>query len=637
MWGLRKTTVENERSTIALLIDVKEESTNILEFAGIRGLYGIDNSGRFSVIDPSHTPILYDLITNEPVADQPKNVFSYFIEEYGNLDQKFEPAIEVKELVENLIPGDVSKAILSGKVQTNLTIGDNSFLLQKRLQDYILYDPRPEISHIIENEKVYEDSIQGYDEQFQELIEKMTDKESRRELNDEDKKNLFKTITSNTDLLLGNELARIVIFSESEFLVITPEGRFDGTQEVIKNLYYSKGMEILPLELYYEKYYTPGLLQTILNQEEIIEITSISTLKLPPKVTFTSHSLETTVKEAQLSAQVELSEGELREVLLYHNGKLIQTLDQPDDINNLRFNVTLSPAFDGENYFGLKAINTEGTESKPATMTIKYGGTFSVKPTLYMLTVGINNYINPKYNLNYANSDANSFEESIKNGAYSIFENVESYSIRNEEATKENIINRLNETKSKMKEQDMFIFYYAGHGVMSQSENGKESYFLVMHDIPRLYDNHSQLESKGISQAELKELSTDMVARKQVFVLDACQSGGALELMAARGVSEEKAIAQLARTTGTFWLAASGSEQYATEFEKLNHGVFTYAIIEGLSGKADGGNKDGSITIKELSAYIENRVPELSQEYKGKPQFPNGYGFGQDFPIVISK
>ena len=106
-------------------------------------------------------------------------------------------------------------------------------------------------------------------------------------------------------------------------------------------------------------------------------------------------------------------------------------------------------------------------------------------------------------------------------------------------------------------------------------------------------------------------------------------------MLAMRGAAEERAIAQLARSTGTYWLTASGSEQFATEFAALGHGLFTYTLLEGLSGKADGGTMDKKITVKELSAYLNDRVPELSEQHKGQAQYPTSYGFGQDFPIVV--
>jgi uncharacterized caspase-like protein len=133
------------------------------------------------------------------------------------------------------------------------------------------------------------------------------------------------------------------------------------------------------------------------------------------------------------------------------------------------------------------------------------------------------------------------------------------------------------------------------------------------------------------------ELSKEIKAQKQLFVFDACQSGGAMQAFAMRGAAEEKAMAQLARSAGIVVLSASGTEQFATEFNDLGHGTFTYALIEGLQCQADGGTKDRKITVNELKAWIEDRVPELTEKYKGTAQYPTGYSRGQDFPIVICK
>jgi len=67
----------------------------------------------------------------------------------------------------------------------------------------------------------------------------------------------------------------------------------------------------------------------------------------------------------------------------------------------------------------------------------------------------------------------------------------------------------------------------------------------------------------------------------------------------------------------------------------LGHGVFTYAVLEGLKGNAS--SNDKKVTVKELSFYVEEKVPELSEKYKGSVQYPVSFGFGQDFPVVIVK
>jgi len=119
--------------------------------------------------------------------------------------------------------------------------------------------------------------------------------------------------------------------------------------------------------------------------------------------------------------------------------------------------------------------------------------------------------------------------------------------------------------------------------------------------------------------------------------MDACQSGGSVELLATRGTAEEKAIAQLSRSAGIHVMASAGSEQFATEFAELGHGLFTYTLITALQGAADGAPKDGKVTIYELKSYLDDQVPELTRKLKGKPQYPYTFSRGHDFPLVFNK
>jgi len=96
---------------------------------------------------------------------------------------------------------------------------------------------------------------------------------------------------------------------------------------------------------------------------------------------------------------------------------------------------------------------------------------------------------------------------------------------------------------------------------------------------------------------------------------------------------DAEAIVQLARSSGVVMIASSGTKQYATEFADLKHGVFTYALLEALDGKADNGDK--KLTVNELKFYMEDRVPELTKQHGGQAQYPTGYITGNDFPISV--
>jgi uncharacterized caspase-like protein len=88
----------------------------------------------------------------------------------------------------------------------------------------------------------------------------------------------------------------------------------------------------------------------------------------------------------------------------------------------------------------------------------------------------------------------------------------------------------------------------------------------------------------------------------------------------------------MARSVGTHVLAATDRNQYALEIPDLRHGVFTYALLAGLGGKAAG--RDGLVTATELIHYVEDEVPALVSKYPEYPQFPTGYSRGVDFAVA---
>ena len=165
---------------------------------------------------------------------------------------------------------------------------------------------------------------------------------------------------------------------------------------------------------------------------------------------------------------------------------------------------------------------------------------------------------------------------------------------------------------------------------------GENEFFLIPHDVTRMYGDPEGLAAKGVSRKDLEEWCAKVPARKQLMLLDTCQSGGLVDAFAMRGIEQEKAIAQLARATGTVVIASTGAEAYARESKEIGHGIFTKAVLDGLAGKADG-NRDGKITVNEVVAYINEAVPELSKKLGQPPQFPRCYARGQDFPIGLVK
>jgi len=432
------------------------------------------------------------------------------------------------------------------------------------------------------------------------------------------------------------------------YCIVARDGRVDGSMEALKKVYWTsrRSTEKTYLERTLDRSFSPKLLNQILfnqtttnvafNLDNVISKVPVLALKSFNKTDTENNQLfQSSSKSGSVEISIAENQQEIEEVRLYQNGKLINSISN-NGLANYAFDISLTNAFGAENYFFVMATSKSGVESEKIKFTIEYNGATSEDPKLYLLTIGINQYKNPKYNLNYAIADADSVESMIKINSSSLFPHIINYSIRNDRAIKSNIIQALEEIKSKSLEQDVVLVYYAGHGVMSGEESQKRNFYLVPHDVTQLYGRDDLLGEKGISASELKKYSQSINAQKQIFILDACQSAGALESLTVRGAEEEKAIAQLARSTGTFWITSTGTNQFATEFDKLGHGIFTHTLLEGVKGAGDT-NKDKKLTIRELNVYIENTVPELAEKLNGQPQYPSAYSFGNDFILMIYK
>jgi uncharacterized caspase-like protein len=77
---------------------------------------------------------------------------------------------------------------------------------------------------------------------------------------------------------------------------------------------------------------------------------------------------------------------------------------------------------------------------------------------------------------------------------------------------------------------------------------------------------------------------------------------------------------------------AATSHQLSLEDPAWGNGAFTKAVVEGLDGKADL-QKRGSITLKGLDYYVDERVKELTNGRQSPVSLmPSGV---VDFPIAV--
>lgn len=459
------------------------------------------------------------------------------------------------------------------------------------------------------------------------------------------------------DYAKKKQLYTYLPINRNDWLIKTPSGHFDGSKKALELVNYVSGMQVINIESLFDKYYTPGLAQKVMagndqfdtgeNFNTLIQNRPELAFQIPnsKKRTLLVNSDSIVESRSQLfSIDVAVldNEDDIDEVRIYNNDKLVARRSTNEEIvfrgakNVETFEIEL---IDGINNLKAVASSKKEVESDPVTLQIKFDGE-AAKVDLYILTVGINKYKNSKYDLSFAVNDAKDFTKTIEKGAGTLFNQIHTYALEDHKATKTEIKTLFETLKQNVGPEDVFVFYYAGHGLMSvPPEDQASDFYIVTHNITNFYDQDA-LEKEGLSATELMEFSKQVAAQKQLFILDACHSGGALNALATRGAdTREKAIAQLARNTGTFFLTASQDAEYANESGDLKHGLFTYAILEILGGDValtEAGQEE-KVTINEIKTYVEERVPELSEKYHGSAQYPTSYSFGQDFPIVILK
>jgi hypothetical protein len=170
------------------------------------------------------------------------------------------------------------------------------------------------------------------------------------------------------------------------------------------------------------------------------------------------------------------------------------------------------------------------------------------------------------------------------------------------------------------KKDDTVLIFFAGHGAPEVDQRGVErdgfSKYLVPADA-----EPDDLYSTAFPMDELQTIFARIEAERVVVFLDACYSGAAggrtfLSKKTRSGHVDDLFLERLARSKGRAILTASRSAEVSLELPELGHGIFTYYLIQGLRGAADG-NRDGIVTLQELYEYVEQQVSQKSRAVGG--------------------
>ena len=211
----------------------------------------------------------------------------------------------------------------------------------------------------------------------------------------------------------------------------------------------------------------------------------------------------------------------------------------------------------------------------------------------YALIIGIDKYQNVQP-LNYAVKDAESIQDILVNTFDFPEDNVTL--LKNEEATKQNILKSFSEITKKAEDSDRVLIFFAGHGeTMDLPEGGEKGYLLPVEG------DREDLYLTGLPMEELRQIALISRAKHMLYLVDACYGG--IAAVGSRGLDSKRTpnyIDKITKDKSRQVITAGGRGEQVIEKPEWGHSAFTLNLKRGLQDSRADYNSDGYITANEL-------------------------------------
>ena len=263
------------------------------------------------------------------------------------------------------------------------------------------------------------------------------------------------------------------------------------------------------------------------------------------------------------------------------------------------------------------------------------------KHTLYVLSIGISDYKNAGskglQNLKYADKDAQSILNLFNTMKGILFSNVYSEILTDEEATRKNILKKMQWLEENVEQGDVAIIFVSSHGF---NENGKA--YLMPYDGELDFLKGTAIDFSDINETLMILSNKNTTNGKVLFMADACHSGnfGIQGSKGASSVQINEALKMLDnKEYGVMRLLSSTDKEQSYEFDDLEHGAFTFVILDALKNRKADTNNDFIISFDELVVYVKTNVKNVVYTRNGKIQRPVSKNPASiyDFPVFILK
>jgi len=455
-------------------------------------------------------------------------------------------------------------------------------------------------------------------------------------------------------------------FADGEYITITQEGFFSlSSLKAAKYLQVTMDSKVYAIDQFYDVFYRPDIVKVALagkDTSSMVTLTIDEAINNPPPVIEKVEAPKSSKADrVKVAYTIKSAGGGIGEVRVFHNGKLVKSdgfIRKPpetllaknandlsgavlqDQMRSISIKARKDASFKrvtetkpkpdlfedsveiepipGENEIAIIAFNAQNSvQSLTRTITFQ-SDKAPVKPRLHILAIGIDQYKEKTSNLKYAVKDSSDLASKLKAQAASIYgaENIFVTTIANDEATRAGILAKIDQMAKQVKPTDHFVLFVASHGVLLGDQ-----YYMVTNDYDGKLD-----PSKLISSNEIVDMSKQVKALSQLYILDTCHAGGMDGVVS--GLYDAR-MSVLAKKMGLHVFASANSVEEALDGYKGN-GLFTHTLLDALNNNPQADtNNDKKVSLIELGSYSKAETKQIAKGL-GHAQEPTIINFGQD-------
>jgi len=247
------------------------------------------------------------------------------------------------------------------------------------------------------------------------------------------------------------------------------------------------------------------------------------------------------------------------------------------------------------------------------------------QPRRIAVVIGVGTYQDKAFpSLKWAVHDAEEVGRILADADYGGFDRVV-HLTRPEEGRRDRILSELISLRNDLRRQDTLVVYFSGHGTMSLDSDGEPRLFLVASDT-----GPGDLRGTAVELAEVQRFFSEIRAERKVLILDACYNGEAkstLQPTVAQRVQRLDERPTLSRKVrlgeAEAHLFASTFGRPAREDDSLQHGVYTYHLLDALTWNRLDADDNGDGLVSVYEAHDHARKGTIS--FTTGSQIPEAY------------